>query len=157
MLERLQNAGLKFKPSKWFLLQKSVAFLGHVVSAEGMAAHPDKTQAVAEWSEPSSVKDVRAWIGVTEYYRRYVEDCALVAAPLTSALKQGVKFEWTADIQKLFDQLKAALTSPPVLAMPTPGDVFTLDTDASVVAIGGVLSQRQAGNERVIAYASRKL
>jgi len=157
VLERLQGAGLKLKPSKCFLLQKSVAFLGHVVSAEGVAAHPDKTKAVAEWPVPTCVRDVRAWLGLTGYYRRYVKNYACVAAPLTSALQQGVKFEWTEEMQRSFDELKAALTSPPVLAMPTPDGVFTLDTDASDLAIGGVLSQAQGGSERVIAYASRKL
>ena len=157
VLERLQGAGLKLKPSKCFLLQKSVAFLGHVVSAEGVAAHPDKTKAVAEWPVPTCVRDVRAWLGSTGYYRRYVKHYASVAAPLTSALQQGVKFEWTEEMQRSFDELKAALTSPPVLAMPTPDGVFTLDTDASDLAIGGVLSQAQGGSERVIAYASRKL
>ena len=156
-LERLRSAGLKLKPSKCFLLQRSVAFLGNVVSAEGVAAHPDKTKAVAEWPKPACVKDVRAWLGLAYYYRRYVKDYARVAAPLTSALPHGVKFEWTLEMQESFDELKAALTSPPILAMPTPDDIFTLDTDASDVAIGGVLSQNQGGNERVVAYASREL
>jgi hypothetical protein len=112
---------------------------------------------VAEWPEPTSVKDVRAWLGLTGYYRRYVKDYARVAAPLTSVLKHGIKFEWTDEMQRSFDELKTALTTPPILAMPTVGDVFTLDTDASDVAIGGVLSQFQGGSERVIAYGSRKL
>jgi hypothetical protein len=135
VLERLRGAELKLKPSKCFLLQKSVGFLGHVVSAEGVAAHPDKTKAVAEWPEPSCVRDVRAWLGLTGYYRRYVKDYARVAAPLTAVLGQGVRFEWTAEMQKSFDELKDALTNPPILAMPTPDDLFTLDTDASDVAI----------------------
>jgi len=157
VLERLQNAGLKLKPSKCFLLQKSVAFLGHVVSAEGVAAHPDKTKMVAEWPTPSCVKDIRGWLGLTGYYRRFVKDYARVTAPLTSALKHGVKFEWTFEMQASFDEPKEALTSPPILAMPTADGTFTLDTDASDVAIGGVLSQSQGGNERVIAFGSRKL
>jgi hypothetical protein len=88
VLERLRGAGLKLKPSKCFLLQKSVGFLGHVVSEEGVAAHPDKTRAVAEWPEPSCVRDVRAWLGLTGYYRRYVKDYARVAAPLIAVLGQ---------------------------------------------------------------------
>jgi len=157
VLERLRSAGLKLKPSKCFLLQTSVAFLWHVVSAEGVAAHPDKTRAVAEWPEPTCVRDVRAWLGLTGYYRRYVKNYASVAAPLTSALQHGVRFEWTVDMQNSFDELKTALTSSPILAMPTADGMFTLDTDASDIAIGGVLSQNQGGVERVVAYASRKL
>src|SRR5208282_6309307 len=106
VLERLRGAGLKLKPSKCFLLQKSVGFLGHVVSAEGVAAHPDKTKAVAEWLVPTCVRDVRAWLGLTGYYRRYVKNYACVAAPLTSALQQGVTFEWTEEMQRSFDELK---------------------------------------------------
>src|SRR5208282_1278005 len=157
VLKRLRSAGLKLKPSKCFLLQRSVAFLGHVVSAEGVTAHPDKRKAVVEWPEPACVKDIRAWLGLIGYYRRYVKDYAKIAAPLTAALQHGVKFEWTLEMQESCDELKAALTSPPNLAMPTPDAIFTLDTDASDVAIGGVLSQNQGENERVVAYASRKL
>src|SRR5208282_3314066 len=102
VLERLRSAGLKLKPSKCFLLQRSVAFLGHVVSAEEVAAHPDKTKAVAEWPEPACVKDIRAWRGLTGYDRRYAKYYARVAAPLTSALQHGVKFEWALEMQESF-------------------------------------------------------
>ena len=141
VLERLQNAGLKPKPSKCFLLQKSVGFLGHEVSAAGVSAHPDKTKAVAEWPEPSCIRDVRAWLGLTGYYRRFVKDYAQIAAPLTEMLKHGEKFCWTEEAQETFDSLKAALISPSILAMPTVGDLFTLDIDASDRSIGAVLSQ----------------
>lgn len=157
VLDRLQNAGLKLNPSKCFLLQKSVSFLGHKVSSDRISAHPDKTRPVAEWPTPTCVRDVRAWLGLTGYYRRFVKDYARISAPLTALLQKNRKFAWTEAAQRAFVELKEALTSPPILAMPAEEGLFTLDTDASDRAISGVLSQCQNGVERVIAYGSKTL
>src|SRR5664279_521691 len=94
VLERVRGAGLKLKPKKCFLLQKSVAFLGHVVSGDGISAHPDKVRAVSEWPVPTCVRDVRAWLGLTGYYRRFVKNYASIAAPLTALLSPDVRFIW---------------------------------------------------------------
>ena len=157
ILERLRSAGLKLKPEKCCLFQKSVQFLGHVVSEDGIGTDSKKTRAVAEWPEPVCVKDVRSFLGLASYYRRFVQNYATIAAPITKLMRKNQPFQWTQEAQTAFDALKGALTSAPILAMPTDNDDFVLDTDASDLAIGAVLSQRHGGTERVIAYASRAL
>ena len=157
VLNRLKSAGLKLKPEKCSLFRRSVSFLGHVISEAGIATDPVKTKAVAEWPVPTSLKEVRSFIGLASYYRRFVKGFAALAAPLHALTKKGQSFVWTADAQSSFDALKEALTSPPILTMPNDSGEFVLDTDASDKTIGSVLSQIQDGVERVIAYASRSL
>ena len=157
VFHRLVQAGLKLKPEKCVLLQKSVKFLGHVVSKDGVATDPDKTRAVADWPVPTSVSEVRSFLGLCGYYRRFVRDFATIAAPLNALTRKNAKFVWSSDAQRSFEALKVALTSPPVLAMPQDQGEFILDTDAAQASIGAVLSQVQAGEERVVAYASRTL
>ena len=134
-----------------------MTFLGHVVSPEGIGTDPEKVSDIAEWTIPRNVKEVRSFVGLCSYYRRYVEGFASIAKPLHALMQKNKRFEWTTDCQTAFERLKAALISPPILGMPDDTSRFILDTDASDEAIGAVLSQDQAGVERVIAYASRKL
>jgi len=157
VFDRLRKAGLKMKPEKCSFFQRSVSFLGHIVSDKGIETDPAKIQAVTEWPVPASVTEVRSFIGLASYYRRFVRDFAKIAAPLHALSQKDKKFSWSREAQESFDALKLALTSPPILAMPNDGGFFTLDTDASNETIGAVLSQQQDGAERVIAYASRSL
>ena len=157
ILGRLQSAGLKLKPEKCCLMQRSVSFLGHVVSDQGIATDPEKTKMVTEWPVPNSVKEVRSFLGLTGYYRRFVKDYASIAAPLHFLTKKDQPFVWTEETQEAFETLKDALTSPPILAMPNDTGEFVLDTDACDRTIGAVLSQVQDGIEKVIAYAGRSL
>ena len=157
VLGRLQQAGLKLKPSKCSLLQKSVEFLGHVVTEGKIGVNPAKIRDVVEWPIPISVKEVRGFVGLCSYYRRFVKDFGKIATPLTSLSEKNRKFCWTSECQQAFETLKGLLTTAPLLAMPNDVDVFILDTDASQFAIGAVLSQVQKGVERPVAYASRKL
>ena len=157
VLGRLRSAGLKLKPEKCSLMQRSVSFLGHVVSGEGIATDPKKIETVMEWPVPNSVKEVRSFLGLTGYYRRFVKGYASIAAPLHALTKKGRVFEWTEETQDAFETLRKALTTPPILAMPDDNGEFVLDTDASDQSIGAVLSQVQGGTEKVIAYASRSL
>ena len=154
---RLQSAGLKLKPSKCHLLQRSVSFLGHVVSPEGIATNPQKIDVIISWPIPKDAKEVRAFLGICGYYRRYVEGFSAIAKPLHELTEKSRRFDWTSESQAAFDNLKGALTSPPILKMPNDTDEFVIDTDSSNWAIGAVLSQRQQGTERVIAYARQKL
>jgi transposase InsO family protein len=157
VLSRICQAGLKVKPSKTALLQKSVGFLGHLVSAAGVQAHPEKTKQILDWGVPRCLRDVRAFIGISSYYRKYINGYARTAAPLTALLSKGRAFEWTQECQHAFDELKRALTNPPILALPQDNCQYILDTDSSAFAIGAVLSQVQDGETRVIAYASKHL
>jgi transposase InsO family protein len=157
VLGRLQDAGLKIKPSKTYLLRRSVGFLDHLISAEGIGAHPEKTEQILNWGTPRCVRDVRAFIGITSYYRKHVKNYAAIASPLTSLTAKNRQFEWSPECQNAFDTLKRALASPPILAMPRDEGQYLLDTDSSDFAIGAVLSQIQDNEERVIAYASRHL
>lgn len=155
VLDRLTAAHLKLKPSKCHLLQKRVLFLGHVVSAEGIATDPEKVVAVRDWPTPTKVKEVRAFIGLSSYYRKFVPDLARIARPLHALTKKGAKFLWTDGCEAAFRQLKRRLTEAPVLALPNDSGMYVLDTDASGEAIGAVLSQVQDQQERVICYGSR--
>jgi len=156
VLDRLHEAGLKLKPEKCKFFQKrSVSFLGDVISDQGIGTNPDKVKAVVEWPVPTSAAEVRSFLGLASYYRRF-KDFARVASPL-HALTKNCRFQWSEEAQRSFDEVTIALTTPPILAMPNDEREFTLDTDASDHTIGAVLSQRQQGAECVIAYASRSL
>ena len=157
VFSKLQKARLKLKPSKCKILQKRVAFLGHVVSDEGLATDPEKIAAVIDWPRPENQTEVRSFLGLCSYYRRFVKDFATIASPLHTLSGKNQNFNWTESCEESFSQLKRALTSSPVLAMPKDAGKFILDTDACEVSIGAVLSQVQDGVERVIAYSSRKL
>ena len=157
VLDRLRSAGLKLKPEKCALFQKSVSFLGHVVSEDRIATDPRKVKVVQEWPVPKSSREVRAFVGLAGYYKRFVPEFAGIARPLHALVGKGGSFVWSEEAQKSFDQLKSALTSPPILAMPMDSGEFILDTDAANGTIGAVLSQIQESQERVIAYASRRL
>src|SRR5437867_4229034 len=157
LLRRLRWANLKLKPSKCFLLQREVHFLGHIVSAGSIATDPEKTEQIRTWPRPQTVHEVRSFIGLASYYRRFCKDFGQIAAPLHALTGKNSRFVWTEDCEIAFEALKQCLVSSPVLAMPSDHGEYRLDTDASNVAIGAVLSQVQGGEERVIAYASRTL
>ena len=157
VLGRLRSAGFKLKSEKCSLMQKSISFLGHVVSGDGIATDPEKIKVVSEWPIPTSVKEVRSFLGLAGYYRRFVKGYAGIAAPLHALTKKDQPFVWSADTQAAFETLREALTSPPILAMPNDSGELILDTDACDHSVGSVLSQVQDGAERVIAYASRIL
>jgi len=155
LFERIRDAGLKFKFSKCHLLKRSLKFLGHIVSEEGIATNPEKVSAVRDWVVPESVHEVRSFLGLCSYYRKFIEGFANIAAPLHQLTSVSSKFKWDSQCQQAFDTLKERLTNTPILALPTDEDPYVLDTDASGYAIGAVLSQLIDGKERVIAYASR--
>jgi len=138
VMERLRGAGLKLKPEKCSLFQRSVSFLGHVISGDGIGTDPQKTQLVAEWPTPTCVRELRSFLGLASYYRRFVKDFATLASPLHRLMKKDGDFKWANVEQESFNALKVVLTTPLVLAMPTDQGEFTLDTDASDFAIGAV-------------------
>jgi hypothetical protein len=170
VLGKLEQAGLKIRLDKTELLQRSVKFLGHVVSGEGVQTDPDKIRCVQEWPVPKTVKEVQSFLGFAGFYRRFVPNFASIARPLhsitagASGSKKGKKgraskptFTWGEEQQNAFDKLKALLVSAPVLAYADPQKPFILHTDASTEGLGAVLLQEHNGLERVVAYASRGL
>ena len=151
----LRNAGLKINPQKCSLFKDQVIFLGHVVSARDIATDPSKLESVTNWPTPKNVKQVRGFIGLCSYYRKYIKSFADIARPLHQLTEVNRKFEWTETCKKAFNTLKTVLTSAPILSYPTEDDLFILDTDASNEGMGSVLSQVQNGIERVICYFSK--
>ncbi len=148
---RFRKANLKLKPSKCFLFQQAVNYLGHVVSEDG------KIEAVKHWPTPANVKEVRSFVGFASYYRRFIRSFADIARPLHRLTEKSRDFKWDSDCEKSFETLKRCLQEAPILAYPKPEGQYVLDTDASGDGIGAVLSQVQDGAERAIAYASRTL
>ena len=157
VLQRFEDHKLKLKPRKCELFRSQVTFLGHVVSAAGVSTDPSLIEKVTAWEPPTNQKEVRAFLGLTGYYRAYVPDYGGIAEPLVRLTDAKASFKWTEACQSAFEHLKSCLVSAPILAYPTLEDPFILDTDASEVAIGAVLSQVQNGVERVIAYGSKTL
>ena len=127
------------------------------MSADGISMQEAKVSAITEWPPCTNVSEVRAFMGLTGYYRRFVKNFSIIAAPLYSLMKKNIIFEWTGKCQEAMNELKKRLVSRPVLALPVSDGQYILDTDASDFGLGAVLSQVQNGCEQVIAYASRTL
>ncbi|KRX42752.1 Retrovirus-related Pol polyprotein from transposon 17.6, partial [Trichinella sp. T6] len=157
VLDRLRKVGLKVKPEKCQLMKRKVAYLGHIISEKGIATDPSKTRAVKEWQAPSCVSELRQFLGLASYYRKFVNGFASIAAPLHRLLEGDAEWKWTEDCQVAFDALKHQLTSAPILAYPDFRRRFLVDVDASGDGLGAVLSQKDGNKERVVAYASRSL
>ena len=132
-------------------------FLGHIVSAAGICADPAKCQQVQDWPVPRDLHEVRSFVGLCSYYRRHIQGFTELAAPLYELATKGTDFELTERRHEAFGQLKNALTSAPILRFPREDGLWYLDTHASDVRTGAVLSQVQDEEERVIAYVSKSL
>lgn len=155
IFDRLRQAGLKLKPKKCQFFREKLIFLGHVVSRDGIAVDPGKVSAVADCVPPENVSEVRSILGLMGYYRRFIPDFSTIARPLNMLCEKAVPFQWKEPQEQAFRKLKALLTKAPLLSYPREEGRFTLDTDASDVGMGAVLSQEQDGEERVIAYGSK--
>ena len=140
VLDELQRHQLFIKRSKCSFGATSVAYLGHIISAAGVAMDPAKVAAIHDWPPPRTVRAVRGFLGLTGYYRRFVHNYGTVAAPLTALLKKD-GFVWDDAAMAAFTALKAAVSSAPVLAMPDFGKRFVVECDASSTGFGGVLVQ----------------
>lgn len=135
VFSQLRSAQLRLKPKKCDLLRDQVHFLGYVVSPAGIEPDPAKTDKVNEFPTPTDATSVRRFLGLASYYRRFVPNFSVIAAPLNQLTKKNAQFEWTEDCEISFERLKSALMSAPVLVYPRfgPGNTFILETDASIV------------------------
>lgn len=157
VLRRFKRHGLKLKPRKCTLFQTEVTFLGKWISREGVALNPEYIKAIGDWKRPGTVTEVEAFLGFVNYHREHIHRYAELAAPLyqlTGTKARATQFVWKECHQQAFEQLKRAMITAPVLAFPSAEGFFTLDTDASDVAIGAELLQVQDGIERPVAYGS---
>ncbi|PUZ55266.1 hypothetical protein GQ55_5G198900 [Panicum hallii var. hallii] len=118
VLDILQKHQLFAKPSKCSFAQASIDYLGHIISAQGVATDPSKIAAVKAWPVPTNLKDLRGFLGLTGYYRKFIQHYGLISKALTELLKKNVPFMWTSTSQTAFDTLKEALITAPVLALP---------------------------------------
>ena len=152
VFDTLINHNFFLKREKCMFCRESVEYLGHFVSQGQLRADPAKLTAMLDWPTPTSVKQLRGFLGLTGYYRRFIRSYATLAAPLTDLLKLN-SFQWSSEANEAFQQLKATMTSPPILRLPDFTEVFIVETDASGEGIGAVLMQQG----HPIAFFSKKL
>ena len=158
VFDRIAKAKLKIKPPKCSFGKSGISYLGFIISPKGVECDPANTEKVANFREPTSRKEVRSFLGLTSYYRKFIRNYAFIAKPLYELTKNETEFEWKEAQQLAFEALRSALVSPPILAFPDFEKPFMVTTDASGYGIGCVLKQVEEGKgEKVIAYASRIL
>jgi len=126
------------KATKCFFSHSQVEYLGHVITEQGVATDPFKIQAIVDWLIPQNLKQLRGFLGLTSYYRRYVKGYDSISKPLTLLLKKDTE-GWNEEATNTFNQLKALMTSAPVLALPNFTKAFVVETDASLTSIGAIL------------------
>jgi hypothetical protein len=143
VLELLSRDQWLLKLSKCRFAQQSIAYLGHVISAEGVATDPSKVDTIKQWPRPVDVKELCSFLGLVGYYRKFVRNFTVIARPLHDLLRKGTVFVWTPSHQSAFDALKTALISAPVLALPDFSKEFQIQTDASDRGVGAVLLQQR--------------
>ena len=156
-LQRLKSANLKLKPSKCSLAHSQTRFLGFIVSRNGIIPNPVKVMAITQVTSPSNVKELQRFLGLLNYYSRFIQNWQRTALPLTELLKKGTSFAWTRECELAFNILKDQLCNSPVMKGPDFQKTFILSCDASLSSAGATLSQEDDdGHEHVIAYFSKK-
>lgn len=158
VFERLTKNNLKIQLDKCEFLKRETEFLGHVITPEGIKPNPDKVKQILNWALPKTQKQIKQFLGLTGYYRRFIKDYAKLCRPMSKYLKKSAKLNCNdQEYMKAFELLKKIISSDQVLAYPHFDKPFIVTTDASNYALGAVLSQIQDGVERPIAFASRTL
>jgi hypothetical protein len=157
VFKRLQSHDLIVKESKCNFCATEVTFLGHLITPDGIKPSPKKVEAISKWPIPQSISEVRSFLGLTTFYRRFVRNFSHIALPLTELTRKSVKFQWTPETQLAFDTLREKLMSPEILILPDPSKPYVVTTDASKVGIGAVLQQDHGTGLQPIAFFSRKL
>ena len=157
VFERLRHADLKLGGEKCIFAAKEVSYLGHRVTEEVLLLDSALLAAIREIPPPKTATEVRSFLGLAGYYRRYVKNFAAIAGPLHALTRKDAVFHWSADCQTAFGCLKTLLTTSPITAFPDFSQTFRLYTDASTAGLGAILAQVQDGKERIICCASRSL
>ena len=158
VFQKFTQSGLKLNLPKCQFFRSRIEFLGHIVDSQGIHTTSDKIKAIQNFPVPTNVMQVSSFLGLAGYYRSFIKNFASIAHPLNKLKKKNVPFQWNAEQQQSFDQLKTCLTQTPVLAFPDYSLPFTICTDASSYGIGAVLMQQVQGQRpHVIAFASRVL
>ena len=142
VLKRLEENNLYVKPEKCVWKVRKIGFLGVIIGPNGIEMEKEKMDEVLSWLEPKNVKDVRKFLGLANYYRRFIKDFAQIARPMNMLMRKDVKWQWGGEQQKAFDKLKEIFTTRPVLAAPDLDKEFRVEADASNYAMGGVLSMK---------------
>ena len=142
ILRRLEENDLYVKPEKCAWKVRKIGFLGVVIGPNGIEMEEGKVDGVLSWPEPKNVKDVRKFLGLANYYRRFIKDFTRVARPINMLTRKDVKWQWGVEQQKAFNELKKVFTTKPVLAAPDLDKEFRVEADASNYATGGVLSMK---------------
>jgi len=149
---------LCLKPEKCVFSQRSIQYLGFIISGETIAMDPVKVQAIQDWPVPKNLHDTRSFLGFSNFYRRFIHDYSSIARPLHDLTKKDIPFDWSTNCQEAFQNLIKALTSAPVLTHPDFSKPFLIEADASQYAIGAILSQKDdSGRYRPCAYLSHSL
>ncbi|KAL6738679.1 hypothetical protein Aduo_012202 [Ancylostoma duodenale] len=148
---------MKLKATKCEFAKEEITFLRFVLSKDGIRPDPEKTKAIDEYPTPKNVTEVKSFLGMCSFFRRFIFNFPNIAAPLTALTKKNVPFEWTAECEDAMSQLKRALTTAPILAAPQLGRPFIIETDSSGKGVAGILKQEQQDLIRVIAYSNRTL
>ena len=157
VFERVRSANLSIKSRKCNFLCEEIQFLGHIITKDGILPLPSKVEAIKNFPRPTNVKDVQSFLGLVGYYRKFIKNFASIAGPLHDLTHADVDFNWTEKCENAFTELRDALTKPPVLAYPEYDEPYILETDASDQSAGFILSQRQDGKIRPIAYSGKRL
>jgi len=158
ILRRLEENDLYIKLKKCIWKVRKIRFLGVVIGPNGIKMEKEKVDRVLSWPEPKNMKDIRKFLGLTNYYRRFIKDFARVARPINVLTRKDVKWQWGVEQQKAFDELKRVFTTKPVLAAPDLDKEFRVEADASNYATGEVLSMKCSDEMwRPVAFISKSL
>ena len=156
-LKKLKEAQLKANPEKCDFAETEISFLGHIITTDGIKPNQENSKTVREFPVPKNAKQVRSYLGLCSYYRRFIKNFSTIAAPLYRLTKIGVTFKWDNECNEAFNTLKDRLITEPIMALPDFNKRFHLQTDASNTGVGYTLSQKYDGTEKAVIYGGRVL
>ncbi len=157
IFDRLSDFNLKLQPEKCQFLRKEMGFLGHFVSQDGLQPEEAKVKAVNDFPTPKNARQIKSFLGLAGYYRKFIKNFATISEPLVKLLRKDLKFKWSDSCEKSFNELKRILTTYPILIHPDFSKTFIIISDASSTGLGAVLAQIKNNEEMPVAFASRVL